>query len=85
MKAESKAVKAKPVLHAVTVPNAVSAQSVANARSVVNAVSAASAQTVIALPVKDAAMAARAHAVTTWLKVSAPTALAKAIAMPNPS
>jgi hypothetical protein len=65
VKAESKAAKAKPVPHAL---NAVSAQ------SVVSAVSAASVQTVIALPVKAVAMAARAHAVTTWLKDSAPTA-----------
>ena len=68
VKAESKAVKAKPA------PHAASAQSVVNARSVVNAVSAASAQAVIALPVKAAVMAVRAHAVTTWLKASAPTA-----------
>jgi hypothetical protein len=61
-------VKAKPVPHAVNVPNAV------NARSAVNAVSAASAPTVIALPVKAVVMAARAHAVTTWPKASAPTA-----------
>jgi hypothetical protein len=68
VKAESKAAKAKPVPHAL---NAVSAQSVVSA---VSAVSAASVQTVIALPVKAVAMAARAHAVTTWLKDNAPTA-----------
>jgi len=76
VKPESKAVKAKPALHA---PNAV------NARSVVNEVSAASAQTVTALPVMAAVMPVRAHAVTTWLKVSAPRAWAKAAAMPSPS
>jgi hypothetical protein len=62
VKAESKAVKAKPAPHA------------ASDQSVVNAVSAASAQAVIALPVKAVVMAVRAHAVTTWLKASAPTA-----------
>jgi hypothetical protein len=62
VKAASKAVKAKPAPHA------------ASDQSVVNAVSAASAQAVIALPVKAAVMAVRAHAVTTWLKASAPTA-----------
>ena len=68
VKAGSKAVKAKPVPHAVSVPNAASAQNVANA------VSAASAPTVIALPVRAVVMAVQAHAVTTWLKASAPTA-----------
>ena len=65
---DSKAVKAKPALH---VLNAVSDQSVVNA---VIVVIAASAQTVIALPVKAAVMAVHPGVVRTWLKASATTA-----------
>ena len=77
VKAESKAVKAKPVPHvlnAVNVQNAVSAQSAVNAQSVENAVSAASVQTVTARPEKAAVMAAQARAAKTWPKASARTA-----------
>jgi hypothetical protein len=57
-------VKAKAALHVVNV---------AIAQSAVNVRIAASAQTVIAQPVKAAVMAVHPHAAKAWLKVNAPT------------